>query len=78
VTLECPHQPGGSIVSLDSIFGRLTLHPLLVAGSVAGLVSLADVVFRKLFHYTKDAKNAEKDVQIKNELAALNGVLHNL
>jgi hypothetical protein len=55
------------------------MDPLSVAGSVAGLVSLADTVFRKLFHYVKDVKNAEKDVQeLKSEVAALSGVLHNL
>jgi hypothetical protein len=55
------------------------MDPLSVAGSVAGLVSLADAVFRKLFHYVNDVKNAEKDVQrLKSEVAALSGVLHNL
>jgi hypothetical protein len=55
------------------------MDPLSVAGSVAGLISLADVVFRSLFHYVKDVQNAEQDVQdLKNEVAMLNGVLHNL
>jgi hypothetical protein len=55
------------------------MDPLSVAGSVAGLISLADTVFRKLFRYVKDVKNAEKDAQdLKSEVAALSGVLHNL
>jgi hypothetical protein len=56
-----------------------SMDPLSVAGSVAGLISLGDTVFRKLFHYVKDVKHAEKEVKdLKNEVAALNGVLHNL
>lgn len=55
------------------------MDPLSIAGSIAGLISLSDAVFRKLFHYVKDFKNAEQDVQdLKAEIAALNGVLHNL
>ncbi|CAN9442142.1 unnamed protein product [Alternaria alternata] len=55
------------------------MDPLSVAGSIAGLISLSDTIFRKLYHYVKDVKNAEKEVQdLKNEVAALNGVLHNL
>jgi hypothetical protein len=55
------------------------MDPLSVAGSVAGLVSLGDAIFRKLYHYIKDVKNAEKEIQnLKNEVATLNGVLHNL
>ena len=53
--------------------------PLSIAGSVAGIISLSDAVFRKLFRYVKDVKNADKEVrELKNEVASLNGVLHNL
>jgi hypothetical protein len=55
------------------------MDPLSVVGSIAGIISLADVVFRKLFHYVQDIKNAEKEARdLKNEVAALSGVLHNL
>ncbi|PVH94333.1 ankyrin [Periconia macrospinosa] len=55
------------------------MDPLSIAGSVAGLISLSDTIFRKLYHYVKDVKSAEKSVKdLKNEVAALNGVLHNL
>ncbi|KAF7672905.1 hypothetical protein GT037_008856 [Alternaria burnsii] len=55
------------------------MDPLSVAGSIAGLISLSDAIFRKLYHYVKDVKSAEKEVQdLKNEIAALNGVLHNV
>jgi hypothetical protein len=55
------------------------MDPLSVAGSIAGLISLTDTIFRKLYHYVKDVKSAEKEVEdLKNEVAALNGVLHNL
>ncbi|KAF1851654.1 ankyrin, partial [Cucurbitaria berberidis CBS 394.84] len=53
--------------------------PLSVAGSIAGLLSIADIVFRKLYQYVKTAKKAEIEVQkLKNEVATLTGVLHNL
>ena len=55
------------------------MDPLSVAASIAGLVSLGDTIFRKLYHYVKDVKSAEKDVRVlKNEIAELNGVLHNV
>lgn len=53
--------------------------PLSVAGSIAGLLTIADVVSRKLYQYVKTVKNAEKEVlAFKAEVAALTGVLHNL
>lgn len=53
--------------------------PVSVAGSIAGLVSLGDTVFRKLYHYTKAVKNAEKEIaELKNEVAIMNGIVHNL
>ncbi|KAH7361209.1 hypothetical protein BKA66DRAFT_536672 [Pyrenochaeta sp. MPI-SDFR-AT-0127] len=53
--------------------------PLSVAGSIAGLLSIADVVFRKLYKYVKTVKKAEKEVlSFKTEVATLTGVLHNL
>lgn len=55
------------------------MEPLSAAGSIAGLVSIGDVVLRKLYHYVDDARNAEKQVEsLQNEVAALNGVLHSL
>jgi hypothetical protein len=55
------------------------MDPLSVAGSISGLISLSDTIFRKLYHYVKDVKSAEKEVKtLKNEVAALSGVLHNL
>lgn len=53
--------------------------PLSVAGSIAGLISIGDFVFRKLYHYAKTVKGAEKEIKgLKDEVAALTGVLHNL
>jgi hypothetical protein len=46
--------------------------PLSVAGSIAGLVSL-------VYHYVKTVKKAEKEVvDLRNEVIALTGILHNL
>ncbi|KAJ4351195.1 uncharacterized protein N0V89_006534 [Didymosphaeria variabile] len=53
--------------------------PLSVAASIAGLASLGDLLFRKLIHYVQSVKGAEKEVvDLKNEIALLTGVLHNL
>ncbi|KAK1917686.1 hypothetical protein P3342_000400 [Pyrenophora teres f. teres] len=55
------------------------MDPLSIASSIAGLLSLGDTIFRKLYHYVKDVKSAEKEVlTLKNEIAELNGVLHNV
>jgi hypothetical protein len=55
------------------------MDPLSVAGSIAGLISLSDTIFWKLYHYVKDVKSAGKEVKdLKDKVAALNGVLHNL
>ncbi|KAH7123881.1 hypothetical protein B0J11DRAFT_324253 [Dendryphion nanum] len=52
---------------------------LSVAGSIAGLISIGDVVFRRLYQFAKSAAGAEKEVvALKNEVASLTGVLHNL
>lgn len=53
--------------------------PLSVVSSIAGLASLGDVVFRKLYHYINSVKTAEKEVlTLRNEVAVLTGILHNL
>ncbi|KAK8196846.1 ankyrin repeat-containing domain protein [Phyllosticta capitalensis] len=53
--------------------------PLSVAASVAGLVSLADVVFRTVFRYAKSVKNAKDEVTLLAEkIQTLFGVLQSL
>lgn len=53
--------------------------PLSVAGSIAGLISIGDFVFRKLYHYAKAVKGAEKEIkELRDEVSALTGVLHSL
>jgi hypothetical protein len=53
--------------------------PLSVAGSVAGLLSLGDAVFRLVHRYARTIKNAQKEVNdLKRELEALTGVVHNV
>ena len=56
--------------------------PLGVAGSIAGLVSIDDTAFRRLYHYPTTARNAEKEIiELKSEVAALifiNYIGHNL
>ncbi|KAK2754802.1 hypothetical protein FQN54_006695 [Arachnomyces sp. PD_36] len=55
------------------------MDPLSIASSIAGLMTLADVVFRQTFKYAREVKDAKKDVQsLANEIRALAGILHNL
>ncbi|KAF2747433.1 hypothetical protein M011DRAFT_467515, partial [Sporormia fimetaria CBS 119925] len=53
--------------------------PLSIAGSIAGLVSLGDVVFRKIYHYVCSVKRAEREIlALRDEVAGLTGILHHL
>jgi hypothetical protein len=50
-----------------------------VAASVAGLMTIADVIVRKGFKFIKDVKNAEESVKkLVDEVNNLSGVLHSL
>jgi hypothetical protein len=52
---------------------------LSVAASIAGVMGLADIVFRQVFKYAKAVKNAKKDIEgLASELGALSGILHHL
>lgn len=53
--------------------------PLSAAGSIAGLVAIADVVFSRTFRYAKAVKVAAKDIEkLASEIGSLSGVLHSL
>lgn len=53
--------------------------PLSVASSAAGLISLADTVFRLIFKYARSAANAKEEVKnAADEIQALTGVLQSL
>ncbi|KAI8268974.1 hypothetical protein K4K58_003404 [Colletotrichum sp. SAR11_239] len=53
--------------------------PLSVAASIAGLVSLADVVFTRLVKYGKAVKNAEKELkELTKDVNLLGGSLDSL
>ncbi|VUC21708.1 unnamed protein product [Clonostachys rosea] len=55
------------------------MDPLSVAGSVAGLVSLADVVFRTAAKYRKEVKGSQKEVDsLLSEVKNTSLLLHNL
>ena len=55
------------------------MDPLSIGASIAGLVALADGVFRKTYKYARDVKGAKKEVQdLSNETRDLAGILHNL
>ena len=56
--------------------------PWSVASSIAGLISIDDTAFRRLYHYTKTARNAEKEIiELKSKVAAqifIDYIGHNL
>ncbi len=53
--------------------------PLSIAGSIAGLVTMADVVFSRTFRYAKAVKGAAKDIEkLASDIRSLSGVLHGL
>ena len=53
--------------------------PLSVSASIAGLVTLADIVFRRTYRYAKAAKKAQKEISaLSTEIGALYGILSNL
>lgn len=55
------------------------MDPLSVAASVAGLVTLADLVFRTATKYRKDVKDARKEVDsLLAEIKNTSLLLHNL
>ncbi|KAL2693920.1 hypothetical protein Neosp_000488 [[Neocosmospora] mangrovei] len=53
--------------------------PLSMAASIAGLMSLADTVFRYVFKYARGAVNAKKEVEtLSTEINGLSAVLRSL
>ncbi|KAI1735311.1 ankyrin repeat-containing domain protein [Xylaria scruposa] len=53
--------------------------PLSIAGSIAGLVGISDAVFRRVHHYYRAVKGANKEIEVLAEgVRSLSGVLHNL
>ncbi|KAI3319862.1 hypothetical protein HD806DRAFT_250841 [Xylariaceae sp. AK1471] len=55
------------------------MDPLSVAASIAGLVTLADVVFRGVYKYYKTASDASDEIkELANQLQSLAGILHSL
>lgn len=53
--------------------------PLSIAASIAGVISLADIVFARTRKYISSAKNADKDVKyLSQEVLLLSGALHSL
>lgn len=53
--------------------------PLSIAASIAGVISLADIVFIRTRKYLSSARNAEKEVKhLSQEVLLLSGALHSL
>jgi hypothetical protein len=53
--------------------------PLSISASVAGLITIADIVIRNGYKYIKAAKNVESAVaSLMNEVNLLSGTLHSL
>ncbi|KAI0104284.1 hypothetical protein GGR51DRAFT_229878 [Nemania sp. FL0031] len=55
------------------------MDPLSVAGTIAGLVTLADALFRAAYKYYKAASEASHEIEeLVNRLQSLAGILHSL
>lgn len=55
------------------------MDPLSVAGSIAGLVTLADALFRGVFKFCRTVSEASKEIKnLANQLQSFAGVLHSL
>ncbi|RWA07801.1 hypothetical protein EKO27_g7305 [Xylaria grammica] len=55
------------------------MDPLSVAASIAGLVTLADAVFRGVYKYCRAASDASDEIkELANRLQSLAGILHSL
>jgi hypothetical protein len=53
--------------------------PLSIAGSIAGIISLADTVFRLVFKYARSSINVTEEVKnLADELQSLAGILQSL
>ncbi|KAF7541307.1 hypothetical protein G7054_g743 [Neopestalotiopsis clavispora] len=53
--------------------------PLSIAASVAGLLSLADSVFRGVFRYSREVSDAQRDIKaLRDELQSVASVLHGI
>ncbi|KAL8838837.1 MAG: hypothetical protein Q9170_001959 [Blastenia crenularia] len=54
-------------------------EPISVAASIAGLVTLADVVFGRIFKYVQTARKADEEITaLSSEIGALYGILSRL
>jgi hypothetical protein len=52
---------------------------LSIAASIAGLISIADIIVRRGFKYAKAVKDADKSVKaLIEEVNSLSGILHSL
>ncbi|KAI0871719.1 hypothetical protein GGS24DRAFT_503531 [Hypoxylon argillaceum] len=55
------------------------MDPLSVAASIAGLVTLADALFRGVYKYYKTVSDASQEIEeLVNRLKSLAGILHSL
>ena len=54
-------------------------EPLSVSASISGLITLADIVFRRTYKYVKAVKNAPKEISaLSTEIGSLYGILSTL
>ncbi|KAL1648708.1 hypothetical protein SLS58_001882 [Diplodia intermedia] len=53
--------------------------PLSIAGTIAGLCSIADLVFSRVYRYAKSVQNAKSEIGLlAKEIRTLSGTLHSL
>ena len=58
---------------------RAMADPLSVCASVAGLITIADLVFQRTFKYVKGVRAAPKTIaRLSSEIGGLHGILHSV
>ncbi|KAK3367752.1 hypothetical protein B0H63DRAFT_455822 [Podospora didyma] len=84
---DCQHHTILNLHVVDNIIRNLasttrlyaTVNPLSAASSIAGLVSIAESLFRLVFKYVKSVQAAKNEiVELADEMKTIAGILHSL
>lgn len=80
ITARIHHLPEHLITPPDDTESVTAMvDPLSIAASIAGVISLADIVFTRTMKYLRAAKNADEDVtKLSREVLLLSGALSSL
>jgi len=66
-------------ISLKAFFVAFTMDPLSLSASIAGLISITEMIAGRSYNYIKEARGASKEVRkLLEEITDLFGVLNSL